>query len=164
MELQFTQTPVQYLCAGYHECKKQEETLETIVPDSFPDVQHILCTGADAVVRSRESHSGGAAVSGGINARVLYMAEGETQPRCLPTYLPFHVKADSVSITDDSRILFRVHVLQADARMLNSRKIALRVTLCWELTAYDLCTHTQYSLKDCPRELQTKTALSILHV
>ena len=158
MELQFSPRPLDHLCVSYHECKKQEETLETIVPDSYPDVQRILCAGGTAVVRSRESHNGSAAVSGGVRARVLYMAEGETVPRCLENYLPFHIKAESAELTDNSQIMFRVHVLNVDVRMLNSRKIILRANLCWELTAYDACSQTLYELEQPPAALQTKTA------
>ena len=158
MELQFAPNVLEYLCVCHQESKKQEEVLETIVPDSFPDVQRILCADAHAVVRSREVYQGSAAAAGGIHARVLYMAEDEHIPRCLEMYMPFHLKIDGERLNDDSFIHFNAYVLSADVRMLNSRKLMLRANLCWDFTAYELCRQTTYVPLEPPLQLQTKNA------
>ncbi len=155
MELQFEPRPLHYLCKVLQETKCQEETIETIVPDSYPDVQQMLCGSAFAAVRSKECHTGCVTVSGGIQAKTMYMAEGETTPRCLEAYLPFHVKVESAGLTESAQTMFRVWVRNVDVRMLNSRKIVIRVNLCWELTAYDRCEETLYDLREKPEELQT---------
>ena len=154
MELQFEPKTLHYLCKVLQETKCQEETIETIVPDSYPDVQQMLCGSAFAVVRSKECHTGSITVSGGIQAKTMYMAEGETTPRCLEAYLPFHVKVDSSDLTESAQTIFRVWVRSVDVRMLNSRKIVIRVNLCWELVAYERREETLYDLQEKPEALQ----------
>lgn len=158
MELQFEPRPMKYLCKILQETKNQEETMEIIVPDSYPDVHRMLCGSAVAVARSKEEHTGCVMVSGGIQCRVLYVAEGEKVPKCLEGYMPFQVKVESPQLTDSARTTFQVHVKNVDVRMLNSRKIMIRVNLCWTLTAYDTCQQTLYTLTEQPHTLQTYTA------
>lgn len=157
MELRFEPKPMQYLCRILHETRYQEETMDTIVPDSCPDVERVLCGNAVVMTRSKECRAGAVTISGGIRAGVMYMAEGEKIPRHLDLYMPFTVKAESGQLTEDSRILFCADVKSVDVRMLNSRKLMVRVNLCWTLTAYGTCEQTLYTLEEPPVSLQTYT-------
>lgn len=157
MELRFDPKTMKYLSQVLHEAKSQEETMETIVPDSYPDVDRILCGNAVVVMRSKECRTGSASVSGGIRANALYMAQGEKLPRCLEVYMPFTVKVDDPGLTESSQVLFSAHARSVDVRMLNSRKIVVRVNLCWQLSAYDTCEQTLYTLEDQPETLQMHT-------
>lgn len=155
MELRFDPKPMQYLCKVLQETKYQEETMDTIVPDSCPDVARVLCGSAVVMTRSKECRAGSITVSGGIRAGVMYMAEGEKIPRHLDLYLPFTVRAESHRVTEDCKVLFCADVKSVDVRMLNSRKLMVRVNLRWTLTAYGSCEQTLYTLEEPPVSLQT---------
>lgn len=156
MELRFDPKPMQYLCKVLHETRYQEESMDTIVPDSCPDVNRVLCGNAVVMTRSKECRAGSVTISGGIRAGVMYMAEGEKVPRHLDLYMPFTVRAESGRLTEDSQVLFCADVKSVDVRMLNSRKLMVRVNLCWTLTAYDSCEQTLYTLEEPPVSLQTR--------
>lgn len=157
MELRFDSRTMKYLSRVLQEAKCQEETMETIVPDSFPDVDRVLCGNAVVVMRSKECRTGSAVVSGGIRANALYMAEGEKCPRCLEVYLPFTVKVEDAALTESAQVLFCAHARNVDVRMLNSRKLVIRVNLCWQMTAYDTCQQTLCVPENPPESLQLHT-------
>lgn len=157
MELQFAPKTMHYLQCVHYQCGTQEETLELIVPDSFPDAEKTLCSSALVVLRGKECSQTGASANGGVRANVLYMAAEETQPRSLEAYLPFTIKVDVQKLCDDGDVNFAVNVRSVDVRMLNSRKLLLRVNLCWTMSVYGPCKQELYSLDEAPADLQTKT-------
>ncbi len=154
MELTFTPKPVDSLQQVLRDYICREETADTIVPDSYPDVTRILGAHAVAVMRSKECRTGGVSVSGGIRCHVMYMAEGETTPRCLEVYLPYTVQTDNPAITEQTQIQVRCHVKSADARMVNSRKIAVRVNVCCLICGYEPMQIATYSHETLPSQLQ----------
>ena len=158
MELGFTPDPMCYLQQVLWDCQCREETADTIVPDSYPDVSRIVSCHALAVMRSKECRQGSAVVNGGIRTRVLYVAEGESMPRCLEVYLPYTIQADGPGLTENSIVQFSSRIKSADARMVNSRKIVVRVNLCYELGAYEPAQAELYRLDKKPEELQLRQA------
>lgn len=92
MEFAFEEKTVSHLQLLADEWLRQEETADLIVPDSNPDAVEVVHCFATAVVRSKECQSGCVLISGGIQAGVLYLAQDESTPRLLETYLPFSMK------------------------------------------------------------------------
>ena len=154
MELAFTPKPMDSLKQVLREYVCREETADTIVPDSFPDVARILGANAVAVMRSKESRSGSVSISGGIRCHVMYVAEGETAPRCLEVYLPYTLQVDNPALTEQTQIQVRCHVKSADARMVNSRKIAVRVNVCCLICGYEPTQITIFDHEALPDQLQ----------
>ncbi len=127
MELEFRQVQIPYLHCVSYETLTQEERGEVIVPDSMPDMERITGCCADAVVRCRQCQDGTLTLTGDIQACVLYQAGGEDWPRQLSLYLPFTLRRPVQG--DGCRCAVSCRVCGADAQMLNSRKVGVRVGL-----------------------------------
>jgi hypothetical protein len=84
----------------------------------------------------------------------MYVAEGEASPRTLEVYLPYTLQADNPAITEGTQILARCQVKSADARMVNSRKIAVRINVCCLICGYEPMQISTYSHDALPAELQ----------
>lgn len=155
MDLSFTPVPMQYLRQVLRRQQCREETMDAIVPDASPDLERIVGVSASAVVRSKECCSGCVTVTGGIRCSVLYMAEGERLPRSLEVYLPFSEKSDSPDLTEDAHVTADAWIRGADARMVHSRKLAVRVQLCTLTEAYEEVREELCCLTQKPETLQT---------
>lgn len=157
MELSFETRPVRYLGHLLHETGRQEETAEVIVPDSCPDVERVVFASASALLRGVECRTGSALISGGIRASALCIPENDTAPQKLDAYLPFSLRMEHSAITDRTQLLPELFVRQADARLVNSRKILFRVELCCTLDGYEQKELTIYTLQNPPQQLQLRT-------
>lgn len=156
MELVFQNQTSAFLQVLLHERCAQEQTAELIVPDSFPDAARIVSTCAEVILRSKECRQGSLSVNGAIRAAVLYMPEQEQTPRTLSAYLPFSMRVDHPAATQQMQSCLTLHVRSADARMIHSRKVLLRVNLGCEVMGFAAADESFYSLQQQPDELQVK--------
>ena len=129
MELMFESKSADFLREVIFDTISQEETAETIVPDSYPDVEQVLDTFASTVLRGKDYRNGSVSISGGIHAGVIYNPEDQSAPRALHFYIPFTVKLEHEAITEATRICVDCRVRSVDARIMNSRKVMIRVNL-----------------------------------
>ena len=163
MELQFQQTPFSYLQCVLRKCGTQEESTEVIVPDRLPDVMRVLNTNTCVCMREKECRQGTASVSGGVRVVALYVGESTNAPQKLEAYLPFSVRADNADITENSDILFSASVGAVETKVVNSRKIAIRVSIVYSLLVYSLASDDLFSCEEQIEGLQTKeTTYSLL--
>ena len=70
MELTFQTHPFSFLHCLMNEVHFQEEVSDMIVPDSYPDIDHIADCFADVILRGKECRTGSAMISGGIKAEL----------------------------------------------------------------------------------------------
>ncbi len=157
MELTFQTSPLHFLRCVVQEVHFQEETSDTIVPDSYPDIASILDCYADPMLRGKDCRDKSVTISGGLKGGILYLPENEAAPRCLELYMPFTVKFDHPDLTERSQVIVSVRVRSVDARMINSRKAMLRVGIGCEITAYEQDKEELYDLKAADPRLQLKT-------
>ena len=75
LKLEFLTETLQYLRPVLRETKTGEESAETIIPDSIPDVSEVLSASGMAFLRGRELSEGRAAVAAGISASILVQPE-----------------------------------------------------------------------------------------
>lgn len=144
MELQFTNNTTEYLKELFCDTISQEETGESMVPDSYPDVERILDCSATVVLRGKDSQQ----VSGAILATALYAPEDFGTPKSLDYYIPFHIKSQ----TAPTGMVVDCRVQSADARMLNARKILVRVRLCGTVKGYGSEQEEQFVYAPQPQE------------
>ena len=157
MELSFETRPVRYLGHILHETGRQEETAEVIVPDSCPDVERVVFASASALLRGTECRAGSVLISGGIRASALCVPEDGTSPQKLDAYLPFSLRMEHTAIAERTQVFPELFVRQADARLVNSRKILFRVDLGCTLDGYEQKELTVYTLQSPPQQLQLRT-------
>lgn len=134
MELQRTQLggfrPV------YDTLLRQEETLESIVPDALPDIARIVEASGTAFLRQKETVDGSIRVTGTARTTILYLPEGDGAPCCLTLNIPFLCNGDHPSIREGSRTQVSLKIISADAQVLNPRKVLARVEVAVMVTVY----------------------------
>ncbi|MEA4965689.1 MAG: hypothetical protein VB055_07700 [Oscillospiraceae bacterium] len=136
MELVFRENPAGCLRELAVDVIYQEETTELIVPDSYEDVQTIVDSCAVCCMRDKEVLNGSLTVSGAFQASILYTSEETEEPRLLTAYLPFAAKLAREEIQPGATGVTELRLRSVDARILNSRKIMVRVSYAVRLTAY----------------------------
>ena len=156
MELLFETRSSDFLREAYYGTISQEETGETIVPDSYPDVGQILHAFGSVVLRGKDSRNGSVSISGGIHGGLLYQPEDGSAPRALHLYMPFTVRLEHPALTERSLADVDCRIRSADARILNSRKVLLRVSLCGGVTCYEPASQEICRFENC-EDLQLRT-------
>lgn len=119
----------------------QEETLESIVPDSFPDIARIVSAAGKLFIKDMEAGEGLLKVSGSACVTVLYMPEGGEQPKALDVTIPFQCARDCPQIHESCAVHSAAFIPTADARSLNPRKLLIRVDVVIHVTAFDRESH-----------------------
>lgn len=125
MDIQFHGGKVRYFEQVLNTTVLREETGEIIVPDALPDISEIVGTVGQAFIRGKDVGKKGAAVSGVSEVTVLYRDE-EGNLYGLPAELPFEAEAPFGGMEEDARVTAALHLANAEARLLNSRKLLLR--------------------------------------
>ena len=144
-----------YLSRILCETVTQEQTAELIVPDSYPDADRVVDAFATALIRSEECTAGAAGVSGSVQAGVLFVTEdGEVQ--CLQTQIPFSARKEFDTKYDDCTMQCTCAVSGVDARMLNSRKVLVRVGIRCTLEVYAKREQTLYDIPEPAPALQLR--------
>jgi len=156
MELTFQSSPLRFLRCVMQEVHFQEETSDTIVPDSYPDIAYIAACHADVILRGKDCRDHHVTVAGGIKGSILYVPEGDTQPKSMDVYIPFTMKFEHMELSEQSQIICSMRIRSVDARMVNSRKATLRVGIGCELTAYENAVEELYEFAGTETNIQTK--------
>ena len=105
----------------------QEETLESIVPDACPDILRIVDVCGQATLSGKQAREGAAQVTGMVRAVILYQPEGGGGLRRMEMGLPFTCQAEAPGLTERGTVLASPRLRCAEARVLNPRKVLLRV-------------------------------------
>ena len=129
MELAFEEKKMPYLSLVARQVLYQEETAESIVPDSSPDMARIVDCSGRVLLRSKDCRDGSVTISGGVQAEILYQAEEESGLRSLHVYLPFSVRVENPDLTGSAYVQCDCRIRSIDGRMLNPRKAMVRVNL-----------------------------------
>lgn len=129
MEMQFDKIPVAYLQKLTGQTRTQEQTLEVRLPEDMPDINRVLGTWGQVVVRGKEWNGDHMAVSCGVMAWVLYAPEDESGVRSVEAWLPFTMKWDLPESRHDGKILTSCLLKSVDARSTSARKLMVRATV-----------------------------------
>ena len=89
MELELNKKKSEYYKCVYSGNSMHEENTEMIVPDRSPDIARIINGRANVFLKDKNARNGKVDVSGSVSGVVIYIAEGETEIRKLPVYIPF---------------------------------------------------------------------------
>ena len=156
MELAFEQKQQSCLRRTAHLSLAQEQTQELIIPDSMPDASRTLICCAEPEVQSKTNREGSLLVTGTLRTGCLYADEaGGLQ--LLTSELPFTVKLECAELREDTQTLVRCCVRSADSRLINSRKVLLRVSILVQADGFEPQTESTRVLTDPPACLQLKT-------
>jgi len=148
----------------------QEETQEAIVPDASPDILRILDTRAQTFLTGKQVRDGIVTISGMVRACVFYQPESDSSVRHVDITLPFVCQAEHSSVSSQAKVLAYPRICWAEARVLNPRKVLLRVDLAVSVQAYHakqygICSEAvgepTLSLHQLQKQEQVDLAISI---
>ena len=136
MELAFEQKQRSCLKRTAHLSLAQEQTQELIIPDAMPDAARTLICYADPELQSKTSRAGSLRVTGNLRASCRYADEaGGLQ--LLTTDVPFTLKLESSDLQELTQSVVRCSVRSADSRLINSRKVLLRISVLVPADGYE---------------------------
>ncbi len=114
----------------------QEETLESIVPDAYPDILRVVDCGGQIMLTGKEVREGDVSISGVVRAWMLYQPEDGQNMQHMELTLPFTVRTPVSGARGDWRCIAQPRLRGMDVRALNPRKILLRADLALMLSVY----------------------------
>jgi len=122
----------------------REETMEFIVPDACPDIFRVVDTSCTLFLGNKEAQDGRAILSGTARVSVLYEPDGEGGPCCLDLNVPWTSNLDRGDIHPNCKITVIPRVLGAETRLLNPRKVLVKVEIALPMRIYaprtsDIC-------------------------
>ncbi|MEG2001423.1 MAG: DUF3794 domain-containing protein, partial [Evtepia sp.] len=135
MELELQQDYVNCLENTSH-LLEREETCEMIVPDACPDIAEILDSEGSIYIRRKQAEDGRAECTGKLQVTVLYRPEDDPKLRTLEIPLPFTCSVESATLTSRSEMVAEGYIQKVEVRVLNPRKILVRVEYRIQLQCY----------------------------
>lgn len=114
----------------------REETLEAIVPDACPDILRICNVEGTVCLAGKEAQEGRVELSGTVQAVLLYLPDGAEGMRRMEVSLPFTCMADAAAIIPSCQVVAIPRIQEADARLLNPRKVLVRVSLAADVQVF----------------------------
>ncbi len=136
MEVNLKREAIQYCTPVYSDTLNREETLETVVSDTLPDVARILDVDAAVYLRSKTLQQGSIRIEGIIRGTVLYVGEDSERLQKIETELPVVFSAETDSAEDTDTLAANVCVSSAEAKLLNPRKVQFRASVCAAAVVY----------------------------
>lgn len=124
----YEQLPNTTLCA--------EETMESIVPDAFPDILRIVETDGMVFLSRKEAVSGRVEIAGNIRVFVIYEPDGEKGLRHLELTIPFSCNAEHREFSAECTVIAQARLCRADTRVINPRKILVRAETAVDVSVY----------------------------
>lgn len=109
----------------------REESAESIVPDTLPDITRIVDVMGTAYIRDLELQPDEASVRCTVRAIVLYASEDEEKLYKLEIPVSFTHRIELRGAMPGNDILCTCSVASADARALNPRKVSVRVNVAF---------------------------------
>ncbi|MBQ8238365.1 MAG: DUF3794 domain-containing protein [Oscillospiraceae bacterium] len=106
--------------------KDQELTQEIRLTEDLPDVGRVLAGWGQVILRGKEWQGNHIAVSGGVQASVLYAPEDGTAPRSVDVWIPFQMKWDGAQTDREGPMRVQILLRFVDGRNLSARKILVR--------------------------------------
>lgn len=155
MELVFQEKRLEYLSCILSERLSQEQTADLVLPDRYPDVQRVVRAGGTLLLGNRECSGGSAAVTGSVRAEILY-AGPEGELRRVQAQIPFSLRRDWEKPDGEVYMQCSCSLCSVDARILNSRKILVRVAVQCELKVYEPRNFVSYTIPEPAPNLQLR--------
>ena len=129
MEIKFQNDGLNCLREVIYQVKNEEQTQEVKLPDTMPDIGKVLGSWGQVLLRGKEWRGSGMSVSGGVMVWVLYLPEGESEPRTVETWIPFQIRWEFPQTDRDGAILAEAMLKSIDARSVSARKLMVRAVV-----------------------------------
>ena len=160
--MELNQTSIHYYDKRLARISTCSETADSIVPDTFPDIGRIVCAYGTAAVRDQTPQSGRLLASGMVQVVVLYEPEKGEGLRRLSVPVSFAHIEECEGIDAETVCIVRCQVAAVDVVAVNSRKLNVKVQLCFFIEGYcqtqcEITEGTQEKQVELLSEMQTVT-------
>lgn len=160
--MELNQTSIHYYDKRLARISTCSETADSIVPDTFPDIGRIVCAYGTAAVRDQTPQSGRLLASGMVQVVVLYEPEKGDGLRRLSVPVSFAHIEECDGIDAETVCMVRCQVAAVDVVAVNSRKLNVKVQLCFFIEGYcqtqcEITEGTQEKHVELLSETQTVT-------
>ena len=129
MELSLNQQYLNYYETVLVRTLTHEETIEAIVPDAKPDMLSVADTEGQVNLKAKQAQEGRCEMAGVIALAVVYLPDGDMGMQRMDTNIPFTAVFDDEAISAAAQLLTEPRVVRAETRLLNPRKILVRVEI-----------------------------------
>ncbi len=106
-----------------------DESLAIIVSDINPDVAQIIGTGASLYVQEKSFSQGMMRMVGSVNCEIFYHSIENEEIFIVPASVPFSYSKEMTGASAGDKCMTDLSLLTAEAKMLNPRKLQVRVQL-----------------------------------
>ena len=137
---------------------RREETQESIVSDSMPDIGTVVTASATLFLRSCRTGEGSITCEGDVVASVIYTAEESGGIHAIPVHIPFRCIAEAGNVTDSCRMNVLPRLLGIDVKVMNPRKVLVQAEISVRFLAFHE-NQTRYTVgvESGETPIQTKT-------
>ncbi len=161
MEIELTRTQLACYDTVLDTTVLHEETMEMIVSDACPDILRIVDTAGTVCLKNKEAVEGRAEVTGAVRCAILYLPDGEKGVRRIEANIPFSSAADCAGISPGCSVVAVPRVLCADTRVLNPRKVLVRVNLAVDFRVFcpaaaAICTGAECAAPNSVEQLKER--------
>lgn len=144
MELMLNKQGVDCFEEIVRETIRKEETLDSVVPDTMPDIAEIISTSGLVLIRSKDVADGKIRLEANVAAKIVYTPEGGGAAQCLNVTVPVSLALDNDKIDSYCKCCAKIMLLSADTRALNPRKVLVRTEVtaiisCYKPGRVELC-------------------------
>lgn len=110
---------------------------DLIVPDVKPDILNTIDSVGNVCVYKKEILDGKVRFDGGVNIYLMYLPDAENEStRGLNTILDFTQIIEAENCKENMDIISSVKIKNIDCKVLNGRKIKIKVELCFKIQIY----------------------------
>lgn len=160
--MELNQTSIHYYDKRLARISTCSETADSIVPDTFPDIGRIVCAYGTAAVRDQTPQSGRLLASGMVQVVVVYEPEKGEGLRRLSVPVSFAHIEECEGVDAETVCMVRCQVAAVDVVAVNSRKLNVKVQLCFFIEGYcqtqcEITEGTQEKQVELLSEMQTVT-------
>lgn len=136
MEIGFENKVVNTYREISHQVKRIQESAESVVPDVNDDIGRIASIQTSVLLKSKDLNSHGVTVTGEASAVLLYITEGDSSVSYVRVTKSFTMDYEIGEIEADVVSQINLQVTNAEARVLNPRKVSVTLELAGELSCY----------------------------
>ena len=136
MEINFESLSTTAYRESFHQIKRVQASMESVVPDTQDDIGRLLSVQPALFLKEKSQTERGVYICGEASASILYINELENAVSALHLSQSFTLEYE---LADPSQELFpqiRLSVSHSEAHILNPRKLSVTVEITGELNGY----------------------------
>ena len=136
MEIKFENKVLGSYREVFHQLRQIQENAETVVPDTNDDIGRIASVHTSVLLKSKDISGKGVSVSGEAGAVLLYITENGNSVSYLKIAKPFSLEYEISDLEADTVPQINLRISNAEARILNPRKVSVTFEIAAELSCY----------------------------